>query len=220
MWGQMKNIMVLGMGRSGTHAIIQWIANGIGGKVVQENNCFNGWEDKKLLPNSTKTTGRGDLCGTIKSIDDFYLPLWEEGGLCCFMTFDKVMVVVRSPRNWLASSIAAGGWARDYLTKAPKNEPELPVSRVEAYCMCFADFYTKKRVYYDKWLSDGEYRKKVADQLGIKDTGIPKHCKFSSFGKNHNYNSDRYELLNKEQKKLFDSVYSGKLKAIQENWFE
>ncbi len=218
-------IMVLAMGRSGHHAIIQWIANGLDGIVICENNCKNGWNDKLLEPNKTKFLG--DVANpdaiehTIKNIEDFYLPLWNDLGMQEWEEFDKIITVVRSPLNWLASSIAAGGWARDYLTVAPKNEPELPVSRIEAYKEYFEPVLSCgcQTLNYDIWLESDSYRNIVARILGIKDTGIPNHCKFSSFGKNHDYNGDRYQLLNKEQKELFDSVYNDELKRIQKGMF-
>ena len=202
----MRKMMLLGMGRSGTHAVIQWIANGMGGVVRQENNCFNGWKEKKLIYNSLKITGEGEAVGIIKSIDDFYLPLWDKLGIGGWEEFECKISVIRSPRNWLASSIATGGWANEYLDKTPNDEKESPVNRIEGY-KYYRDNSFGVRVNYDKWCLNDNYRGTIANMLGITNNPTPKHCKFSSFGKNHDYTGDRYELLNKKQKKRFDKLF-------------
>ncbi len=230
----MRKMMLLGMGRSGTHAIIQWIANGMGGVVRQENNCFNGWKEKKLIYNSLKITGKGEAVGIIKSIDDFHLPLWDKLGMGGWEEFDHIITVVRSPKNWLASSIAAGGWADDYLDRAPEDEVELPVNRINAYMDYLEDYNVWHQdissgylfnplhisINYDKWFNDNDYRRGIAGKF-FKNPNVekPKHCKFSSFKNNHDYTGDRSLLLNKIQKKRFDNLYKGMLQVYQERYF-
>ena len=214
-------ILVLFMGRSGGHAVVRWIANGLEGTVMFHSNCINGWKDKKLEPNkivTEKADEYGEEIHTIKSIEDFHLPLWYE--LKGFETFDKVIAVIRSPRNWLASSIAIGGWANDYLTKAPKDCRRLPVSRIEAYKY----YYTMGIIYgldgvlnYDKWVTDKEYRYQLAQDLNIECTPLPEQCKFSSFRRPYDHTGDRTKYLKPKQKKRFEKLYDKELQEMQES---
>lgn len=213
--------LVLAMGRTGHHAVIKWISDGLDGLCEMHNNCKNGWGEKKFIP-MKKICDTSYPVHTIKNIEDFYLPLWNEKKMEDWEKFDKVILVVRSPSNWLASSIAAGGWAKDYLLVAPSCEPELPVSRITAYKKYFT--YEIKIGYfimvkYDNLLISDSYRKNLAEYIGIKDTSMPKHCKFSSFGKNHDYTGNRYGLLNKNQKRLFDSLWDYELQEILDEEF-
>ncbi|HUX57137.1 MAG TPA: hypothetical protein VMV77_09190 [Bacteroidales bacterium] len=216
------------MGRVGGHAIIEWICQNLPGNVFFKNNCSRGWEKKRFNPKIGKTKnysneGNGDHL--VLSIEDFYLPLWEKHKMGDWkIKFDHIIAVIRSPKNWLASSIAAGGWLTDYLGTTPDNEVVLPVNRIDAYLYYFNGNFPNTynfAINYDKWCNDISYReslsKTIFKKLIVKK---PKHCKFSSFGKNHNYTGDRSLLLNEAQKKRFDNLYIGKLKIYQEKYFE
>lgn len=219
------------MGRCGGHALIQWIAENLPGNVEIRNNCHKGWSQRRFEPMVTRNIANaGEGNHRISNIEDFYLPLWHK----CKMNnwkekFDYIITVTRSPKNWLASSIKCGGWANDYLDTAPKNEIELPVSRIDAYIKyLFGDFdfgYSRydawfQNINYDKWCQDGSYRELLSRKiLGRSIIKKPGHCKFSSFGKNHDYTGDRSLLLNKNQKKRFDNLYKGLLQIYQERYF-
>jgi hypothetical protein len=224
------NAMILHMGRSGGHAIIEWVCQNLPGRVALAHNCIKGWEQKQFIPKKTKEySNPGDGIHTVSTIEDFHLPLWKKYEMDHWnQQFDKIITVVRSPRNWLASSIAAGGWAEKYLDKAPKDAIELPVSRVEAYLCYFNleeivenfEIQLHQIIMYDRFLQGDLWKTIYAEMVGIDPKSPrPKHCKFSSFGKNHDYTGDRYELLNYDQKKRFDQLYKGELKRYQEAHF-
>lgn len=209
------------MGRSGLHAIIRWIANGLGGTVHLHSNCKKGWKDKRFVPTKIVKEAQGDRkqSHVIKSIEDFYLPLWDGLDMASFEKFDKIVTIVRSPRNWLASSIAVGGWARDYLEKAPDGEPELPVSRIDAYKSYFGSSRQHIRINYNYWLEYNSNRNHIANTLWIKNVPVPEQCKFSSFKRPYNHNEDRYKLLSPKQRKWFNKMYDKGLERIQEEYF-
>jgi hypothetical protein len=231
--------MFLAMGRTGHHAVMEWVCQNLLGMVFFGNACKNGWEKKEFIPNKkVKEYDNGDgNVHTVMSIEDFYLPLWKKHDMDHWeQQFDFIITIVRSPRNWLASSIAAKGWCNDYLDKVCVEKKEMyPVSRIEAFVGYLAnqskvlragerDLFTfNKRTYttvsYDKWFSDELYRAFLASILKMNIGPKPEHCKFSSFGKDRDYNGDRYKLLNEKQKKRFDSLYKGKLKKYQEEYF-
>jgi hypothetical protein len=158
---------------------------------------------------------------TICTVEDFHLPLWEK--VSKFEQFDKVLAVVRSPRNWLASSIACMGVANDYLDVVPENIRQLPVSRIDAYKGYFLDKIIMKsvsRISYNMWLDNDEYRRQKACEFGIKETGVPDQCKFSSFKRPYGHNGDRRRFLNRKQKCRFDRLYDKDLQYIQGQYFE
>lgn len=214
--------MVLHMGRSGGHAIIRWIAQGLDGTVILENNCVNGWSNKKHIPNKkVKMVNQGEGSHVIRNIEDLYLPLWKSYHMDAFDRYDCKIIIIRSFDNWLASSIAADGWAKDYLSIRPRHRPiELPVCRLEAYLhydnVANNPFSSFTRISYDEWYASDSYRDHIAKLLTIKNTEMPKHCKFSSFGKNRDYIGDRKSLLNNSQKALhkrLSKLYT-KLKGV------
>jgi hypothetical protein len=216
-------IMIMSMARCGHHAVIQWIAEGTKETVKIRHNCLNGWDKKELNPNKVTYHEGGRKNHTIATLEDFHLPLWHK--LKRFEKFDKVITVVRSPRNWLASSIASPGWANDYLEEPPEYTKELPVSRIDAfkvYLMHYIGEYDADNVFpvdYDRWILNEKYRNKVANELEIECVDLPKHCKFSSFRIQGDYTKDRSKLLKGKRKERFDLLYDGYLIMMQgEHW--
>lgn len=216
-------IMILAMGRTGHHAVLQWIVNGLEGCVFVNHNCGLVMKNGKFTPH--KVTVQGDIDFKIRhsiyTIEDFHLPLWNK--IKGIEKFDKVISVVRSPRNWLASSIACKGWANDYLDVAPENEPVLPVSRIKAYTKYLEDwlngFVVETSINYDQLITNPQYRQLYVNELGIKCTDVPEQCKFSSFKKPYDHTEDRSKLLNKKQKRRFNRLYNDYLKSMQEKWW-
>lgn len=228
-------IMVLHMGRSGGHAVIEWICRNLDGRVVFGNNCINGWDRQEFIPNKAIKEYKNNDDNTIhivKSIEDFHLPLWERYKMNKWEKFDVILTVIRRPSNWLASSIAAKGFANEYLDKPPENSKELSVSRIEAFLVYCNNLFNNKYlkynqtkvspILYDKLIEHDKYRGTASFFIGLDElvNEMPEHCKFSSFGKNYNYTGNRYNLLNKRQKKRFDKLFVGELKLIEDKLFE
>ena len=214
--------LILACGRTGQHAIIRWIAEGLDGPVAIHHNCKNWWDRGELRANRVTGTGkRRKNPHIIKNIEDFYLPLWDN--IKEFEKFDHIITIVRSPRNWLASSIAAQGWANDYLDAAPENYPPLPVSRIKAYkmylehCALMWPMKDVKVLDYDKWVDNLSYRKRIAKVLNISCVKKPDQCKFSSFKRPFNHTEDRSKLLGKKKQRRFKSLYDNFLKEMQES---
>ena len=263
-------IMILAMGRSGSSAIKAWVLQNLLGAVTFYNNCTRGWGYRKFIGRKARshTTKKGNPCSAcqnektvieihgkdmcyccgnevqhseVYSIEDFYLPLWNKYHMSSWkQQFDKVITIVRSPRNWLASSILAPTHLGiDYKDKYLDSDVrkggnyEIPGTRIDAfekyielYESMIKNFTTDVVpncivVNYDKWCDDKQYRMVLAKAIGLKGYKKPDHCIFSSFGHNHNYTSNRYLLLSKDQKKRFDNLYNNTiLRRFQEKYFK
>jgi hypothetical protein len=218
-------IMILAMGRTGHHAILQWIINGLEGKVKVKHNCRNGWDEGKLIPNKTRYHKRDqDKEHEIYTIEDFHLPLWDK--IKDFERFDRVIIIVRSPRNWLASSIACEGHANDFLDEAPKGLPELPVSRIGAYkeylkmSEIWHDAIVFTPINYDRWYDKKYTKRTYATLINIENVPTPEQCKFSSFKRPFKHTEDRSEHLNKKQKRRFQRLYDKDLQHYQEMFWK
>jgi hypothetical protein len=233
-------IMILGMGRSGSNAIRHWICKNLG-LVTCYRNCTRGWKKKRFAERKTtiEYDGEGEH-SKVYTIEDFYLPLWKKYDMSNWkQEFDKVITIVRSPRNWLASSIAAPQYLKTdykekYLDKDARDggNYEIPGTRIDAFMkyLKLYDLFIKRyptdhiilncfTINYDKWYNDDNYRMLLANAIGLKSNKKPKHCIFSSFGDNYDYTGDRYELLSDEDKKRFDDLYNDDLKYYQEKYW-
>ena len=132
------NYLVLAMKRSGHHVIINWLKAFTGLKHYN-NVCF-GWEDKKLLT----MKGKKEAKEGIANIEDFNMDDWEKFDFPSFPFLKncKVIVVVRSSDNWLASCYQRKfqnneEWKdvykylnKKYINDSKRKSP----SRIELYC--------------------------------------------------------------------------------------
>ena len=110
-------------GRSGHHAVINWLQKQWPGESYHHNHVFKGWSDQKLLSMHDHTSDRGITSHDngsggetlrIYSIEDlqpchFYMA--GVGKFPMFKEFSRVDVLwhVRDPFNWIASSVLKDG---------------------------------------------------------------------------------------------------------------
>jgi len=198
------NYLVLAMGRSGHHAIIDWIGERCYGEAVHYNNVIRGWEYGELIPNKNKVRKLNNSDGkenSIYSIEDVPADEMEKLDPYYFNQLKNTVaiIVIRDPRNWLASSIKIGGDAYNYLDK-PINKDRLYCSRIDAYKShlheALGNTYNIKMprtfVLYDKWFECSEYRDIVSFRLGlINIPGIP--GKVSGFAGGSSFDKKRYD---------------------------
>jgi hypothetical protein len=113
--------IILGMKRSGHHALAYWIAhNWLPKASMLHNDCGKGWNKGFLLPtypnenNQFVTVGEGETEIDIYNIEDFdvkHLDTYNFAKFSIFRPYNSVhiMLVVRDPYNWIASSLKTGG---------------------------------------------------------------------------------------------------------------
>lgn len=199
-------VFFFGMSRSGNHPIIQWI-------MSQEKKEFIFFNDIR----SENGNAYNVLRQTKKRKADFVICSYEGN------TFDefyssfpvknvkaegiKRIILLRDPFNLAASQYFYFGnislprragrtlseiWkehAKEYLGRTDKLENKIPIS-------------------YNKWFIDKEYRKNIADQLGLKftDKGINR---VSNFAGGSSFDQMRYDGSAQEMKTLsrFETLF-------------
>ena len=178
-----KAYIVLGMKRSGHHAIAYWIAHNLNGKTVLWNDCCKGWSQGKLIPNhiqpgqsQTQEVGSGKHNTDIYNIEDFNTDWLKKVNFRNFESLKRydelhIMMVLRDPYNWIASSLRCGGGpARRIVGRIALWK------RQARFCLDKEGYGTDKilRVSYNDWFQSEEYRAALADCLHLNsyDKGI------------------------------------------------
>ena len=169
------NYLVLAMKRSGHHVIINWLKAFTGLKHYN-NTCF-GWEDKKLLMKGKKEAKEG-----IANIEDFNIDDWEKFDFPSFPFLKncKVIVVVRSPDNWLASCYQRKfqdneEWKdvykyldKEYINDSKRKSP----SRIDLYISLMSSAINIPDnwvlINYDEFIRGRTYRENTAWLFKIK----------------------------------------------------
>lgn len=200
------NYLILAMKRSGHHAVINWIKAHTRQKLY--NNCCFGWEEKKLLT----VRGMNEAINGIANIEDFNYDYWHEYDFMKFpfMLNGKVLIILRSANNWLAScyqrKYSKDEEQRDvykYLFKNYINErKELSPSRVELYLkqmIMVKDLENNRSIVsivFDDWFRDRAYRKYVAFKLGFDlDDEADSSIKYVAMnGKGSSFDGMKYDL--------------------------
>lgn len=196
-----KIYIILGMKRSGHHALVYWIGENI-------INCshYNDYriskEHKKFFSKSNKESNRtkfgtGGNNNVIINIEDFD-PKWFN--VCNFKEilpipkYKKcyILLIIRDPFNWLASSMKMGGGPRRRIA-----------NRIKMYKDYFR-YISEEKIHpenlfivsYNEWFSDPEYRANLALHLDLPscDKGVNK---VSPRGGGSSF--DKMKLRNKAQ---------------------
>ncbi len=232
------------MGRSGHRYITAWIAKNLPGKVTVYRNCTRGWEDGLMLSAIGKVKINQEICvenvgkgnHEIRTIEE--LPLSKLGEISNLKSFkeSKLILVVRSPINWLASSIRGGGHLDrnlEELYNKAGSKVLYPHSRVSAYksyffALLFDEYAPPYYIYYDNFVSHEKYRGKVKKDLGLKnivsDVGCDKRLTpgsvlgFSSFSDTKGY-CNRIDFMKPAQVKRINRIMDKGMKAIDTKYF-
>lgn len=210
------------MKRSGHHAIMNWLAAHTGQQIFN-NVCF-GWEDKKLLT----MVGKKEAVSGIANIEDFNPEDWEKYDFDTFPFVEncRVVLVIRSANNWLASCYARKYSNREdhkdvykFLAKKYTNDrKDRAPSRIDLYCkqLEFTQYPKIVGVTFDDWFKSELYRKWLAEQLNIEWSkeadetrkSVSVHGKGSSFdGTNFKSNANQMDVLNRDNDFVDDYEY-------------
>ena len=219
-----SNYLILATKRSGHHAIINWIRKHT--LLPFYNNCCFGWSQKEFRT----VLGKIKVYFGIVNIEDFNYSYYKQYQ---FDDFDfvkngKVIVIVREKRNWLASSYQRKYFNRhDHkaiylnLNKRHKNRRgDINPTRIEIYQSLYENRNNHYCIYYDKFICDKDYRKKIAVDLGfefndIYDSELNNMAVGSSFDRlDYKNNALKMNVLNRYQQVKNDEEYKGLLEKL------
>ena len=227
-----SNLIVHGMKRSGNHAIINWIMSG--GNFYFINNVapvarelensgsytFPVNTDDLMRKHSFRKVVRTGLkpASTIFSFEDW--PISEK--LLDRQASFKNILILRNAENLFASRIKKA-FQVDHIPYPNRynNVMKRSISIWEEHAAEFLSDTTFLNnctcIYFDRWLTDNNYRRKLANSLGITNSNIPdtrsKEGGYSSFDGNQKLSEDgRNELLTRArnlsltEKRLLEEV--------------
>jgi hypothetical protein len=196
----MKTLVVLAMSRSGHHAVINWIAKQAAGVVRHVNHAHIGWPARELVGTEEVeiiNNGPGQL--TIYSIEDFWLPHWNDFDFSHFPALEdsRVLIIARDPYNWIASSLEIGGDCAK-LIEPFTNEMNFHGTRLEIYlkqlrCVMGEENPTGLDIYpinFNKWFESQVYRQEIARELNFEFSDQGLH-QVSEFGGGSSFDSDK-----------------------------
>lgn len=227
----MNNYLVFAMSRSGHHAVINWIMANTNKKFTHYNNCIRGWSDGHIKPFRGKVEQKGGEGGHIvlKNIEDMdtnnmnKLPNLEDY---------RIITINRDPLNWIASSMKNGGHTNQNLDKDWTDEVGNKMrNRIACYksLMSISELDEVIDINYNKWFSDEEYRKKLAERLGLDShhKGLNKLSNWgggSSFTKKRVQDARKLDVLNRwklmEDNERFKSLIDDDLVKISKKHFD
>ena len=200
-----NDFQVIGMRRSGNHAIISWILSNFTGNVCHYNNIFiekEGLfvEEKQVL--SIEGDSNGSSC-KLYSFEDY--PFIEVTP-CLSQVANKVLII-RDPFNTFASRIKRARKVNDIV-----DVFGVLITRkvLETWKQHAREFIGQTqhlgenviKINFNKWWADPDYRKEKSDHFGdVNSIEIPRFSKFSngsSFdGEYYKNNPEKMDLMNR-----------------------
>lgn len=233
----MKTFLVLGMKRSGHHAIINWIGDNLDGGATHFNDCSRGWKEGKLIPSNQQSQGgkiNGNGDNLIYNIEDFHPSNFKNYNLQNLQIFHNptlVILVLRDPYNWIASSIKCGGGPKKFINRRVKiwkaqakeylNETRFINPPCGSYLVCLN---------FNDWFKDNEYKKEMSKTLDLQGwhTGIelvsPRGGGSSFDALRFNYKATQMKILERykefESDIFFKSLIDDELRHLSKLIFE
>lgn len=216
--------LILGVQRSGNHAFANWLCSQLSGKTVYFNDIGKELtSDRKGRAKKYNTRFISGADNVVFGVEDLDLRCYHEwfGNI----HFDYVVLLVRDPFNWLASTFAATWSSPDrenVVGPSPKcchNGERL--SRLEI-CRQYLKQVTHTADYlgrpfvdvnYNRWVLDMQYRRTLAFRLGVvfSDTGldtVPEFGGGSSFdSRGYEGNGSKMKVLERWRKFATDEEY-------------
>jgi hypothetical protein len=192
-----KKFLILGMRRSGQHAIIQWLCNQFGPYLF-----LNDYSKQTIPEQDNNRTGPS--CKII-SLEDRTISegLQEAKQIPDFKNFQTI-VILRDPYNMFASRLSG-----HILSSTGRCTPKAITN--------WKDHATPQKnilqICYNTWCTDPKYRKQIANKIGGSgsDTtiqNIPRTCGGSSFdGFKFDGQASNMETLNRWQKICHDTKF-------------
>lgn len=185
-----KAYIILGMKRSGHHAIAYWIAHNLNTPSMFHNDCCKGWSKGELLPIHHRKSKQIEIFGNPKdkkdienyifNIEDFDPKYLEKFDFRTFINVREakeiyICIVLRDPFNWAASCLKTGGGVSARLPSS------LIIWKKQAQLFLHPEQHNHIiRVNYNEWFSDNTYKNILSDKLNLQ-----------SFNKGVNYTSPR-----------------------------
>lgn len=162
--------IILGMKRSGHHAILHWICYNFKSAIHYNDYRIH---DSKFIPahphQKPVRFGEGEPNVVVYNCEDFKcdqlsplmkLPLWKK-----YNTYFSI--VLRDPYNWIASSLKAGGGLASRITR-----------RVQMYKNQYKIFKDIGAIpiSYNRWVEEESYREHIGKKLSLPtiDKGVRK----------------------------------------------
>lgn len=215
----MENIIVMGLARTGSHSIINWICKQLSGKIYYFNNCNQDLDARnKIIYNSKENHSYN-----VYSLENFDLDGFKK--LYGNKNFSKIIIIIRDPANWIASSLKYGGRLakieKPLKVGIRKSWDNKKINYVEYFCQSKSriemyyqymnqvlgnfDYIGKDFIIvnYNKWFVDKNYRKEIASKIGFTftDNGINDVVNFgfgSSFDKTkYNKKANNMKVLDR-----------------------
>ena len=162
---------VLGMKRSGNHAIINWILNGLPGLCSFCNDL-----SLESIPADApiKKSRLGGLAHThlICSYEDLYTEeVFSRSPVIDNIGQSIPILILRDPYNWAASWLAWDtAWGKSFReNKAYRNRIIAHwINHAEAYLALEKNSASKIGINYNQWVVSASYREDLANRLGMK----------------------------------------------------
>lgn len=214
--------IVNGIRRSGNHICVDWIKSHLNGTVKPKTNSVLHMNDAKepLYPPKTKSDQEYLI---ISHEDRRQLPLLYDFSKFGDSTKVYNINIIRDPRNNMASLMKCG------LSHGLKvNETNFAEYWCDYYQM-FKEFKIPGVVCvsfdYDRWISDREYRNRLAEQLGFKNLDLHVDIiasKGSSFTKKRSNNKPikdfpgQTDFLNRWEEYKDDPVFQKVMSELRE----
>lgn len=188
----MADYMVHHLARCGSHAIMNWMGRQMEPITVCFNNVNEKLEQRSVeIHEENKRWIDGDLSGfegdirnRIYSTENFDFRGYGELNTS---DIDTTIIILRDPKNWIASSLNIDGYLSDlYETYQSQAMQDFGYSkwfcaslnRLEMYKQYLREAIgiTKHitnetvNIYYNYWFLDRDYREKIANDLGFEFT--------------------------------------------------
>lgn len=190
----MNDFLVMAMQRSGHHAIISWLCKLIPNKILKINHYNyhdgNGGTSTILKGENPQIRMINFENPDISELRNYNYPAGN---------YNKI-VVVRDPYNMFASrqKMLNRGGTKNTPTMIERYKKQLRqlVGREE--------YLDARFINYNSWLTDGDYRKEIATEYGLKtiDYNFKKSVHESSFKNDENYLVRYKSLLNNTKYRL------------------
>ena len=204
-----SDFQVIGMRRSGHHAIIHWLIPNLGCEVYFSNNCHI-TKNKQITTNHKANINIPENAHRLVNFEDKLLTLIET------IIRGKRILVLRDPFNCIASRIC-----KRLDNKRPLT-PRCLKFDMNLWYQYAMEFTGKTnylggcvKINYNKWFVDKEYRNQIADKFGgLKKDLKSKVCTFSSFdGKKYQDRAEEMQVLHRWKQikhPLFQKVLANK----------
>jgi len=161
--------LVVGMKRSGNHAIINWFVQNCFESLVYANNVTGEIPDSWSIYSAEYITPR--------MIDRVVLSV-EHKSICEYQSLNPILIA-RDPYNWLASWISHTHFIPENLEKD-----------IDIYLYNLSNHTSI--ISFNQWFSSREYRDSIANKLGVINSDISING-VTSFGKGSSFDKKSFD---------------------------